>query len=65
MKPLHISSNIKYLRGKGIAIDENIIEAVANKHLPDLDDLISFSNNSGISINDFLFVNIEQENKLS
>lgn len=65
MKSLRISSNIKYLSHRGIIIDERIIKAVINKKLPRLDDLISFSNNSGISINDFLFEDIEQKNKLS
>lgn len=65
MKSLRISSNIKYLSDRGIMINRSIIEAVANKKLPQLDDLISFSNNTGISINDFLFEDIEQKNKLS
>ena len=66
MKELFISKNTNYLKKIGIMINENIIKSAKNNNLPELDDLIEFSNNSGISINDFLFVDIEQRgvNKL-
>lgn len=65
MRQLYLTTNIKYLKRIGIKISKNIAKAAMNKKLPQLDDLISFSNDSGISINDFLFEDIEQKNKLS
>lgn len=65
MKQVLIDKNIEYLQRKGVQISNNIIESVKDKHLPELDELICFSNNSGISINDFLFVDIEQRETLS
>ena len=65
MKQLHISSNIEYLNNLGIEINKSIVKAVAKQKIPNLDDLIDFSNSTGISINDFLFEDIEQRNKLS
>ena len=65
MRQLYLTTNIKYLERIGIKINKNIAKAAMNKKLPQLDDLIGFSNDSGISINDFLFEDIEQKNKLS
>lgn len=65
MKELFISKNTNYLKKIGIMINENIIKSAKNNNLPELDDLIEFSNNSGISINDFLFVDIEQRESIS
>ena len=65
MRQLYLTTNIKYLKRIGIKISKNIAKAAMNKKLPQLDDLIGFSNDSGISINDFLFEDIEQKNKLS
>ena len=65
MKELFISKNTNYLKKVGIMINENIIKSAKNNNLPELDDLIEFSNNSGISINDFLFVDIEQRESIS
>lgn len=65
MRHLLISKNIEYLDEKGIKISERISGAIKKDKLPELDDLIEFSNNSGISINDFLFVDIEQKESIS
>lgn len=61
MKQLLISKNIRYLFNIGVEIDDSLIDAVEHNSLPELDDLIRFSNHTGISINDFLFVDIEQK----
>ena len=54
MRQLYLTTNIKYLERIGVEISKNITKAAMNKKLPQLDDLIDFSNDSGISINDFL-----------
>ena len=65
MKQLYLNPNIAYLTSIGTKISRSIVEAAAKQKLPSLDDLIDFSNNTGISINDFLLEDIEQKNKLS
>lgn len=65
MRQLYVVKNIEYLERIGIRINKKIKKAIMGKELPGLDDLINFSNKSGISINDFLFENIERKNKLS
>ena len=65
MKQLYIKDNIKYLLSKGLKVDKSIIENVNDNKLPLLDDLIKFSNETGISINEFLFVKIENQESLS
>lgn len=65
MKQLFLNKNIEYLNKMGICVNNEITKAANNNELPELDDLIIFSNNSGISINDFLFVDIEQRESIS
>lgn len=65
MKQLFLNKNIEYLNKMGICVNNEITKAAKNNKLPELDDLIIFSNNSGISINDFLFVDIEQRKSIS
>ena len=65
MKQLFLNKNIEYLNKMGICVNNEITKAVKNNKLPELDNLIIFSNNSGISINDFLFVDIEQRKSIS
>ena len=64
MKQLLINKNISYLKRNGMRISDSIVASSRRNQLPDLDDLIAFSNETGISINDFLFVDIEQNVKL-
>ena len=65
MRQLFLNENIKYLIKTGVSIGDEIVLAAKNSALPELDNLIEFSNNTGISINDFLFVDIEQKESLS
>ena len=64
MRKLFIYSNADYLRKRGTYISDAIIASLNKNQLPELDDLIAFSNETGISINDFLFVDIKQNVKL-
>ena len=64
MKTLFLKQNVDYLSNEGVPIDKRIVRSINSNKLPSLDMLISFSNKTGISINDFLFVEIAKTRTL-